>query len=180
MPISINEIVVPQGAKDASSDIFLSIVTKRAGKVKGESKTDGHVDEIQLSNWHWGARAGEQVALSAGKRASRSYSDLHVTKVVDLSSTALLNALATNDMVREAVLTMRKAGGDALDYFKMTLNDASITAVDISCGVNGQAIESVTLSFTKVTIEYKRQQSGGASGGATTFSDDIAALGPKS
>ena len=93
------------------------------------------------------------------------------------ASTGLLNALAGNDEVKQAVLTMRKAGGEALDYFTLTLGGARIVGVEIDVDASGQPIERVSFAFTKIEIEYQKQEGSGQGGGAFTFSDELVAAG---
>ncbi|HEY0819515.1 MAG TPA: type VI secretion system tube protein Hcp, partial [Rhizobacter sp.] len=52
-----------------SSDIFLAVQTKRAGKVKGEAMNPGHEDEIVVKGWHWGVSATS--ALGSTQATSR-------------------------------------------------------------------------------------------------------------
>jgi type VI secretion system secreted protein Hcp len=172
MPISIPQLAVGSSDGDAASDVFLSVQTKRAGKIKGEGTTDGHTDEINVLSWGWGISANTAIG-STERTARRVYKHLVVTKRIDTASTGLLSALATNDEVKEAKLTMRKAGGDALDYFTMTLNDARVIAVDIEVGADGRPIERVSIAFTKIAIEYQRQQSAGLASGAFSFNDEV-------
>ena len=80
--------------------------------------------------------------------------------------------LASNDEVKEATLTMRKAGGDALDYFRMTLSQARVVDVDLQIQPSGTADERVTIAFTQIEVEYKQQSGAGQSSGSSTFSDE--------
>ena len=172
MPLSIPELQATSGGRNGASDLFLSVQTKRAGKVKGEVTTEGHAEEIQLRRWNWGVSANTAIG-STERTARRVYRQLVVTKGIDSASTALLAALATNDEVKEAVLTMRKAGGDALDYFTMTLNGARVVAVDIDVGDDGRPVERVAIAFTKIGIAYQPQQNAGLGSGTFSFDDEV-------
>ena len=156
----------------SGSDIFLHVQTKRAGKVKGESTTAGHADDIEVRGWRWGAQAGSAIGSTAAT-ARRQYRPLVVIKGVDSASTGLLAALATNDEVREATLTMRKAGGEALDYYRITLNGARVIDIALDVDAQGRPTEAVTFSFTKIDIESKRHQGTGLGSGSYTFSDEV-------
>ena len=167
MPTHLSEF-----AAGAGSDIFLHVQTKRAGKIKGEANTEGHADDIDVHAWNWGVAAGSAIGSTAAT-ARRSYKHLVVSKGIDSASTGLLNALISNDEVKEATLTMRKAGGEALDYYRMTLKDARIVGVDVDVAPDGRPLEKVVFAFTKIEIEYQRQQASGISGGACVFSDEV-------
>jgi type VI secretion system secreted protein Hcp len=168
MPMQMKEIAA--GGK--GSDIFLHVQTKRAGKVKGESTTEGHADDIEIHAWGWGASAGSAIGSTAAT-ARRQYRPLVVTKGIDSASTGLMAALATNDEVKEATLTMRKAGGEALDYYRLTLKKARVVSVEIDVDEQGHPVERVSFTFTAIDIEYKRQDGAGASAGSFTFSDEV-------
>jgi hypothetical protein len=40
-----------------STDTYLHLQTRRAGKVKGECVTPGHADDIAVRTWSWGVSA---------------------------------------------------------------------------------------------------------------------------
>lgn len=155
-----------------ASDIFLHVQTRRAGKVRGESLTPDHRDDIDVVGWSWGVSANTAIGASAST-ARRAYRQLVVTKRIDAASTGLLAALVTNDEVREATLTMRKAGGEVLDYFRMTLGGARVVDVDLGVGVDGRPVERVTFAFTGIDIEYRSQQSAGSGSGSMSFHDEV-------
>jgi type VI secretion system secreted protein Hcp len=155
-------------------DSFLHVQTKRAGKIKGECSTTGHVDDIEVRSWSWGVAASSSIGAAA-PTARRQYKHLVVVKGIDSASTALCAALATNDEVKEAKLTLRKAGGDALDYYTMTLAQARVVTIDLHVDEHGTPLETVAIAYTKIDVEYKRQQGTGISGASTSFSDEVMA-----
>lgn len=159
-------------AAKSQADIFLAVQTKRAGKLKGESKTEPHVDEIEVRAWQWGGKTSS--ALATGLATSRrQYEQLVVVKGIDSASTGLLSAMATNDEVKEARLSVRKGGGDTLDYLTIVLNGARIVEVHMSVDETGHAEETVTIGFTQVEVTYKSQKDAGGSGGNFVFQDEF-------
>ena len=66
-----------QASGSGKSDIFLHLHTKRAGKLKGESKSAGHVDDIQVQSWMWGVSSASAVG-SIQATARRSYTALTI------------------------------------------------------------------------------------------------------
>jgi type VI secretion system secreted protein Hcp len=154
MPSPVRSDASPAG----SGDIFLHVQTKRAGKVKGEAVAPGHEDDIVIQSWHWGVTANSAIG-STQATARRSYRGLTVVKLIDSATTALMAALATNDEVKEAKLTMRKPGSEQVDYFLVTLNNARVSTIDHATDDQGNTLETVTLVFTKVEVEYRPQKS---------------------
>jgi type VI secretion system secreted protein Hcp len=165
MPDLLND-----GGAVGRADYFLHLQTKRAGRLRGEASALGHEESILLVGWSWGMTSGAAVGDTQAT-ARRSYSALTVVKHIDSASTALMSALATNDEVKEAKLTLRRAGGGQQDYLTITLKGARITSLHHSGDANGQTLENVTIAFNEVEVQYHPQKSGGLRGGATSFHD---------
>ena len=164
---------VPTGGSSAgSSDIFLQVQAKRAGKVKGEATSPGHEDDIIVVSWQWGVSASSALG-STQATSRRSYRGLTVIKHIDSATTALMSALATNDEIKEAKLTMRKPGAEQMDYFIVTLKNARVSALEHATDLHGNTAETVTLMFTKVAVEYRPQKSSGGRGGSFVFEDEL-------
>ncbi len=156
----------------ASADMYLDLTLKRAGKVKGESTSTGHANDIVVHGFSWGVGAAGDAVVGQGT-GRRSYRQLVITKGLDSASTALMSAVASNDEVRAAKLCLRKAGGEQQDYFTLTLEKARVAAYDIESADDGTPVERITLSFQKVAIEYRVQGATGQIGGTHSFNDDL-------
>jgi len=165
-------VTSPAPAAGSSADLFLHVQTARAGKVKGEAANPGHVDDIELTGWQWGLSASSAIG-STQATGRRSYTALTVHKRIDAATTALMSALASNDAVKEARLTMRRAGGEQEDFFIITLKNARITSVQHVGEADGGTRESVSIAFTKVEVEYRPQTATGGRGGSMTFTDEL-------
>lgn len=170
MPLVMPEMTATRGG--SSSDIYLHIQTKRAGKIKGESTIAGHQDDIIVDTWQWGLTASSAIG-STQATGRRSYTALTIQNGIDQSTTGLMSALATNDLVKEARLTMRKAGGTQEDYFILTLKDARVTGVSHVTAADGHTTENVAIMFTKVEVEYRPQKTSGGRGGSFSFTDEL-------
>jgi type VI secretion system secreted protein Hcp len=157
-------------------DAFLHVTTKRAGKIRGESITPGHLLAIVVSGWHWGLTAGSAVGSNQAT-ARRSYTAFTVTKSIDMATTPLMSALASNDEVKEAVLLLRRPGGLQDVFFTITLRQGRITGVEHQFDKTGAATETVTFTFTDVEVEYRPQLASGIRAGTFSFTDTIAAVG---
>ena len=109
--------------------------------------------------------------------ARTSFDQLRIVKGVDSASTALMSALRNNELVKKAVLTVRKAGGpDALDYFMITIEKARLTHHQVSGGAGADSsvlTEEFAFSFQKVKVEYVPQGKTGGGRGTLTFETEI-------
>ena len=159
-------------ASSFGADSYLAVQTSRAGAIKGESQASGHVDEIVVRGWQWGMSSNTDAASrgqGGAAAARRSLRPLIVEKSLDRASTALMAAVAINDKVKSAVLTMRKSGDAQQDFFKMTLSGAVLMDINCAADESGRVIERLTFSYAKLEVEYRVQQAGGQLGGASTF-----------
>lgn len=157
---------------DSAADVFLHVQTKRAGRIKGEASSPGHVDDIVVTAWQWGLSASSALGHTQAT-ARRSYTALTVHKYIDAATTPLMSALATNDEVKEAKLTMRRAGGEQEDFFIVTLRGARVASVQHAADDRGGTRESVAFAFTEVEVEYRPQRASGGRGGSTVFTDSL-------
>jgi type VI secretion system secreted protein Hcp len=164
----------PSGTRHGDCDVFLSVQAKRAGKIKGEARSPGHTDDIVVSGWRWGLSVSASVGMTR-ETSLRSYTALTVMKGIDSATTALMSALATNDEIKEAKLTMRRAGGEQEDFFLITLKDARIAGLQHEADDQGDTQETVTISFTQVEVEYRGQRASGGRGASSIFTDSLPA-----
>ena len=152
--------MAPTVAGSGHGDIFLSVKGARCGVIKGESQDSVHANEIDVVSWSWGMQAKPSLGggAASGKAAVH---ELKVLKRVDAASTALMQALRTNELISKAVLTQRKAGRGALEFLKITIEQGRVTSLTLDGGGNGAAtpdvLENVSFSFNKISIEYVPQ-----------------------
>ncbi len=161
----------------AQGDMFLMIESARQGPIKGEAQDETHQDEIEVIFWSWGMQA--QSALGgAGPSSKASFNELRIVKHVDRASTGLMAAMRNNDLIKKAVLTVRKAGGTALEYFKITLQDGRITLLDVQSGEAGsdaELTENLSLAYLRINVEYVPQGADGQARGGMVFETETGA-----
>jgi type VI secretion system secreted protein Hcp len=153
-------------------DMFMKI-----NGVTGESADDKHKGEVDVLAWSWGMSNQGTAHMGAGSGAGKvSVNDLSFTKYIDFGSTALQLACCSGKHFADAVLTVRKAGENPLEYLKITANDVMVTSVSTGgSGGEDRLTEHVTLNFAKVKVEYQKQKAtGGADGGPATIGWNIA------
>ncbi len=145
--------------------------------VEGESVVKDFEGQIDVLAWSWGMSQSGTSHVGGGSGSGRaSVQDLSITKYTDSATHALIKACLTGEHFETATLTARKAGGEALIYFKVVMNKVLITSVSAgaSQGEDRQT-ENVTLNFGKVEVEYTPQDEKGAGGAAKTVIYNIAA-----
>ena len=100
-------------------DMFMKIKT-----ITGESVDKKHKDEIDVLAWSWGMSQSGTTHMGGGGGAGKvNVQDLSFTKYVDGASNALILGCCTGEHYDEAVLTVRKAGKEPLEYIKITMKE---------------------------------------------------------
>ena len=156
----------------AQADMFLKLTN-----IKGESGDAKHPDEIEVLSWSFGASQSGSAHGGTGSGTGKvSIQDLTITHYVDTASTDLLKHLTNGKHIDEGMLTVRKAGGTHLEYFKFKMEQVLVTHISNGGGAGQDRItENVTLNFRKFTQEYVPQDAKGAPKASMPFTWDIAA-----
>jgi type VI secretion system secreted protein Hcp len=153
-------------------DSFLKV-----GTVKGESVVKGFEDQIQVLSWAWGMnQTGTTHSASGGGAGKVDVHDIQITKNMDSSSPTLALACCKGTHYDTATLTMRKAGGTALEYVTITLTDLIVTSYSVAGSVGSDVLQDqLSLNFSKFKYSYQPQDNKGAKkGGAIDATYDIA------
>ena len=155
-----------------ASDIFAKL-----GDIKGESLDSKHKDEVEVLSWSWGVnRTGSIAHGGGGGEGKASFNDFNFTHHIDKASPVLLKACATGEHIKEATITVRKAGKGQQEFLIIKMNDIIITSVALSgAGDAAATAESVALQFAKVDLEYKPQKADGSLDAGVYFKYDIKA-----
>ena len=154
-----------------AADMFLKL-----DGIQGESQDKTHKNEIELLTYQFGVhQQGTMVAGTGGGAGKATFEDLHFTKRVDKSSPNLFVAAASGSHIATAIVTVRKAGGDQVEYLKITMNDVIISSFNSSGHEGDVPLESITFNFTKVKKEYSPQNPDGTLGGVITGGYDVKA-----
>ena len=151
----------------AIGDMFLKVETARQGVIKGESNDEKHLTEIDVMSWSWGMTARTAIA-GVGATGKATLDELRIVKKIDSASTALMAGLRNNDEIKKATLTVRKAGGDPLEYLKITLEKARITHLGLDTQ-EAEVVERVSFAFQQITVDYVPQSGQGIGGGGMSF-----------
>jgi type VI secretion system secreted protein Hcp len=155
-----------------ASDIFAKI-----GDIKGESLDAKHKDEVEVLSWSWGvSQSGSIAPGGGGGQGKASFNDFNFTHHIDKASPVLMRVCATGQHLKEATITVRKAGKGQQEFLIIKMNDIIITSVNPSASGDGAATaENVALQFAKVDLEYKPQKPDGSLDAGIHFKYDIKA-----
>jgi|SRR4026208_415962 type VI secretion system secreted protein Hcp len=156
-----------------ASDIFAKI-----GDIKGESFDDKHKDEIDVMSYSWGVSQTGTMAFGGGGGAGKAqFNDFNFTTNTNKSSPLLFKACATGEHIKEATITVRKAGNESKqDYLILKMTDVMISSYNPSASSGGdRPTESVSMAFAKIEFTYKAQKADGSLDAGITTGWDLKA-----
>ena len=157
-----------------ASDIFAKI-----GDIKGESLDSKHKDEIDVMSFSWGVtQAGSFGSGGGGGAGKAQFSDFSFATSTSKASPSLFLACASGQHIKEATITVRKAGGDKgqENYLILKMTDVLVTSFQASGSqASDRPTESVSMAFAKVEFSYIPQKESGQAGGAITVGWDVKA-----
>ncbi|CAN5128140.1 N/A [soil metagenome] len=156
----------------AIANINMSVKTKRAGLLVGESVTTQHVNEIVVLGWSWGIDQPHDSA-SGLATARRRLLELIVRKSIDRSSTGLIAAINTNDQIKELTLSMRRAGSTAGDFLVIKLTNARLTSMQLECDDTGQVLEVLHFAYQALEMVQRQQLTTGELGPTTSVTVEM-------
>ncbi len=139
--------------------------------VTGESADAEHKGEIDVVSWSWGMQASTSIGAGGAGTGRDTMTDLEIVKRVDQSSPTLMLFLRNHKLIKQAKLTVRKAGKTPVEYFAIELENVRITSLRAeSQGID--LMERVNLAFQTVTVTYTLQDATGTRGAANSFTAD--------
>jgi type VI secretion system secreted protein Hcp len=139
-------------------------------------------EHIDILSFSWGASmASTYGAGSSGSesRAGRAdLANLTVMKVLDKTSPLLFDDCVTGNILEEIDLIYDKPMGDKQeDYFKIHLQDALITSIQLS-GSQENPVESISFAYEKIKVSYNPESDEGKLQGFIDKGFDAAKLVP--
>src|SRR3954447_12361141 len=160
----------PSRSIDMAIDIFMKL-----GDIKGESLDNKHKDEIEVLSFSWGLTNSGSIGPGAGGGSGRAtFQDLSIVHRVDKASPGLMQACATGTHLKEATVTHRKAGKGQQEFLIVKMNDVIVTGVTAGDSENSH-LETVSIAFAKVDLEYRPQKKDGSFDAGVHFKYDLMA-----
>jgi type VI secretion system secreted protein Hcp len=144
--------------------------------ITGESKDKVHAKEIDVLAWSWGMSNSGSAHVGGGAGCGKvNVQDLTFTKYVDSSSPKLMLNCCNGQHIATGLLTVRKAGGNPVEYIKIKLETVVVSTLATGgSGSEDRLTENVSLNFAKVSVDYVPQKADGSADTAIPFGWDIA------
>ncbi len=129
--------------------------------IPGESTDVKHKNEIDVMSFSF-------AVSRKNERGRPQVSDFTVVKKVDAASPLLFDKACQGDSIDSAMFTARKAGKDQLEFLKIKFEDIIISSIQPAgaAGTDALPLESLSLNYQKVEIEYVPQKDDGSAGGS--------------
>jgi type VI secretion system secreted protein Hcp len=152
----------------AKPDIFIKLEG-----IKGESADAKHKGEIDVLAWNWASAQAGSAQTGGGTGSGKAQvKDLVFKKQTCCATPVLLSKHLSGAPIAKAVLTLRKAGSNPLEYVRITMETCIITGIDHNADDDGH-VEQVRLMFSKVKYEYTPQKPDGTGDAVVTAAFDI-------
>ena len=151
-------------------DIFM-----RIDGITGESKDAHHKNWIDVHNFTWGASQPNTLTTGGGGGAGKvNFQDLKVTAAIDKAAPTILKHSAIGRHIPKLEISVCKAGGEQIEYSRITLDDVMVTGVEFDGSKNNEVLW-VTYSFqaVKIKTQYWEQTERGGKGPETQMGSDI-------
>lgn len=140
--------LLPMVKAVAAIDTFITVVGAKQGQFKGESASGIHVTAVVHD---------ASTGMASGKR---QHSAITITKEVDAASPKFATALATNEVLKQVVITFQGTGaGTGKVAQKIELTDATVSGIR-KVGNS----EQITLSYDTIAVTWTN--------GGKTMTDD--------
>jgi type VI secretion system secreted protein Hcp len=143
----------------ASIDYFLKL-----DGITGESADSKHKGEIEVLSFSFAESRVGQMASGGGAGAGKvEMSDFSFTARTSKASPQLFQHCASGKHIKQALLTIRKAGQSQQEYLKIKLNDVLISAYALDGEADeGQPHDAFSLNFVKLSYDYAPQKADGS------------------
>jgi len=126
--------------------------------IKGNVTADGYKDHIAVESVQFGV--GRGISMEAGNLSNRestrpSLSEITLTKAADNSVTAIFKEAVTGSAGKKVVIKFVRTGADKVqEYMDYTLENCLVSNYSMSASSEGEPMESISLSYSKIMINY--------------------------
>ncbi len=126
--------------------------------IKGNVTAEGYKDHIAVQSLSFGV--GRGISMEPGNLSNReatrpTVSEVTLTKVADNSATALFKEAVTGSAGKKVTVKFVQTGADKVtEYMDYVLEDCLVSGYQISGNGDGDPVETISLSFSKIMVNY--------------------------
>jgi type VI secretion system secreted protein Hcp len=140
-------------------DYFLKI-----DGIQGESLDNKHKGEIELVSFGWGVDVASGGEGGGGGTGKAHVEPFHFTMRTNKASPQLFLATVSGKHLKEATLSVRRAGKQAIEYLKIKFTEVFVTSFHEEAGPEVPT-ELIAFDFGRIEIDYGSQRGGGEHAG---------------
>jgi len=145
--------------------------------IDGESQDSDHSGQMDILSFSMGvSNAGTYDAGTGGNTGKAMFSDVNILKCVEKATPTLAQYCALGTAITTATLSCNKQAGDKkVEYLKVTFHNAVVTSLQQSGsgGASEPMMESLSLNYAGIEMDYTQQSNTGDAMGTTHFGRDI-------
>jgi len=160
--------------KEYDMAIYMNYDKKR---IKGNVTAEGYQETINVNSFSWGV--GRGISMESGAIANReatrpSLSEITISKIMDNSTPGLFKESVSGDAGAEVVIEFVATGAKKIEtYMKYTLTNCLVSSYSVSADAEGKPVESLSLSYTKVLMDYCAADATNKSGSSNKLGYDL-------
>jgi type VI secretion system secreted protein Hcp len=149
-----------------AADFFLEIITKRGGKIKGESLSAACTGQIEVDKFSLGITSQTQFDPDASGPAKGriQLEEAEFEFETSIATTPIFQTLCTNDVIKQATLTCRRSGagtGKEATFLQWRFNDARLISYKAS-GQQDDIVDTIRIAYAGIEVLYKQQKEDGS------------------
>ena len=159
------------GSVPAAADVFLKL-----DGITGDATDTKHKGEISILSYSQSFSNSATVSPGTSGGPGRvTCGAMTFLKNIDSSSPELIAHVTTGTHVRNGLITFRKAGDSPIEYYRITLTDVVVTAIDQTDQADpATIIEKVSMIADRFLFEHTAVDATGQPAGTTKFGWDCA------
>jgi type VI secretion system secreted protein Hcp len=135
----------------------------RVPGIPGDVTVTNHANDIDVQSFSWNVTGQTRAA----------FTPLTITKFADPASPLLMKQAANQNALQTVTLFAEKPGSPAFGYYQLTLNNSKVTSFKQSGDRAKGILDTVSFSYTKLTLKYTKQSPTGGPGTVTGACWDI-------
>lgn len=139
----------------------MAIYLKFEPEIKGTSEFQGHEGWIEISSFQFGVGRGIGNVGADRETSTPSISEVVITKGMDKASNQLFFDACGGEGSKVTIDFVQTHKEESQVYYQVILENTLISGYSVSSG-GDRPTESVSLNFTKITVNYNTYKDGKA------------------